>query len=87
MMIQGCRLEKTCGACPEQYDVWLNDDCIGYLRLRHGFFYADYVFRGANKTVYQAYPRGDGIFEYDEREKYLRKAVKKLKKEHYDGTV
>jgi len=29
-------LNKTCGACPEQYDVFLEGENVGYMRLRHG---------------------------------------------------
>lgn len=52
-------LHKTCSACPEQYDVFLETDFnkafdektnkwnpsseVGYLRLRHGTFRADYI--------------------------------------------
>lgn len=64
------RLVKTCGACPEQYDVFLGDDQIGYLRLRHGTFRADY--RGG--TVYVGHPDGDGIFTDSERHEYLNAA-------------
>ena len=35
------RLEMTCFACPEQYDVYLEDEKVGYLRLRHGHFRCD----------------------------------------------
>jgi hypothetical protein len=70
-------LIQTCSGCPEQYDVYLNKECVGYLRLRHGSFTAN-VF--APKTactweeVYSASPAGDGIFEPDERERYLNEA-------------
>lgn len=34
------RFEQTCFACPEQYDAYDKyDNLVGYLRLRHGFFY------------------------------------------------
>jgi hypothetical protein len=29
-------LRQTCEACPEQYDAYLGDNRIGYLRLRYG---------------------------------------------------
>ena len=32
------KLEMTCQACPEQYDVIYNRHPIGYLRYRHGSF-------------------------------------------------
>ena len=76
MEIKGLQVIQTCGACPEQYDVFDGENEIGYLRLRHGYFRADY--RG--HTVYEASPDGDGAFESDERDKYLKKAVKAIKK-------
>jgi hypothetical protein len=80
--ILGCRLKQTCGACPEQYDVFLEGQQIGYLRLRHGHFrvyYPDYM---SDEIVYQASPDGDGVFEYNERSFYLTNAVEALLKRH-----
>lgn len=79
--VGGCFLIKTCSACPEQYDVYKGKMRIGYLRLRHGFFRADYPDCGG-ETVYEAEPKGDGIFEDDERDKYLNEAVEALLKTH-----
>lgn len=70
-------LVKTCGACPEQYDAFLGEKQIGYLRLRHGYFYAAYP-DASGKEVYEAYPRGDGCFEDEERDFYLRHAIQAL---------
>ena len=36
MVINGLIVIQTCGACPEQYDVFLGDKQIGYVRLRGG---------------------------------------------------
>lgn len=74
--ILGCTLRGG-GACPEQYDVYKGDTQIGYLRLRHGHFRADYGDCGG-ETVYEASPNGDGCFDCDEREGYLTKAVDAL---------
>lgn len=54
---------------------------FGYLRLRHGRFSAYYRDVGGD-CVYTAYPKGDGIFENDEREFYLENAVTLLIKYH-----
>ena len=64
-------LVLTCHACPEQYDVFLHGEEVGYLRLRHGHFRAEC----RNSVVYEASTRGDGIFEDDERDHHLRMAV------------
>lgn len=80
------RLVQTCWACPEQYDAYLGNKLVGYLRLRHGFFSVraitgpDDTDPVSGDTVYTAAPRGDGIFESDERKKYLRKAKKRIYK-------
>ncbi len=70
-------LVETCGACPEQYDAYFKGENVGYLRLRHGFFRAEYK----GKTVYSANPVGDGIFEPEERDKYLANARRAIYEE------
>jgi len=67
------KLVQTCEACPEQYEAFLNEKQVGYLRLRHGEFKVDYPDCGG-ETIYEATPKGDGIFEEDEREYYLEQA-------------
>lgn len=80
-VIAGYRLIQTCGACPEQYDVF--DDTtglqVGYLRLRHGEFRADSP-RVGGVTVYHANTNGDGEFDAGERLPQLKKAVKAIKR-------
>jgi hypothetical protein len=71
--ISGCRLVGG-GECPEQYDVFLGKERIGYLRLRFGSFTAKYPDSGGD-FVYQASPAGSGVFCDDERERYLTRAV------------
>jgi hypothetical protein len=79
MNIGPFKLIETCGACPEQYDVFKGKQQVGYLRLRHGYFRVD-VPNCGGETVYEAHPRGDGMFEPDERDFYLYKAVKAIEK-------
>lgn len=77
--IDGFRLVNTCGACPEQYDVFRGADRVGYLRLRHGFFSADYPDVWGD-PVYESQTVGDGIFHSaQERETHLRYAVEAIK--------
>ncbi len=83
--ILGCKLHLTCNACPEQYDVTLNGEQIGYLRLRHGGFTAAYPDVGG-KVVYGASPMGDGIFEDQERLYHLTLAVAALLAQHNGAT-
>jgi len=76
--IDGVKLELTCGACPEQYDAYIGDEQVGYLRLRHGFFTVECPDCGGER-VYEAEPNGDGLFDDIEREFYLREAVSAVK--------
>lgn len=75
MNTYGYTLEQTCAACPEQYDCFdKNHNLVGYLRLRHGYFYAKYP-DVSGKLVYEANTKGDGIFEEGERDYYLNQAI------------
>lgn len=75
----GLRLDMTCMACPEQYDVFKDDkpEQVAYYRLRHGGFTVDYPNVGAEQ-IYGAYTNGDGCFEPDERLKFMTIAMRKL---------
>lgn len=79
------RLVQTCGACPEQYDAFHSEtgDKIGYLRLRHGYFRAEYK----GTIVYDAEPRGDGCFDSDERDYYLEKACSAIRRAHLEKEI
>jgi hypothetical protein len=74
--LKGCKLTQTSVICPEAYDVEFNGKYIGHLHLRHGTFTAQF----GNHCLYTGFPKGDGIFETDERKKFLKKGVKALKK-------
>jgi hypothetical protein len=79
MNIGDFRLVQTCTACPEQYDVYCDEEVVGYLRLRHGGFTAR-LFGPGGPLVYQAEPIGDGVFESNERDHYLRQAVNAIQR-------
>lgn len=64
----------TCAVCPEQYDVFKLGAKVGYLRLRHGEFRADAPVCGG-ETVYESNPKGDGMFDDDERIPEITKAL------------
>lgn len=71
MKIQGLEFEKTCTACPEQYDVFLEGEQVGYVRLRWGHLTVDCPDVNGVQ-VYSACPVGHGEFEdNEEREHYL----------------
>jgi hypothetical protein len=64
-------LEQSCGGCPEAYNAEYRGEYLGYLRLRWGNFTVD---NKSGVTIFSASPKGDGIFEYGEREFYLTQA-------------
>jgi hypothetical protein len=73
------QLVLTCGACPEQYDVFYNGEQIAYFRLRHGIFTVDVPDCGGDtiltiNSVNGKY--GGGKFDDVEREHYLLEALK-----------
>lgn len=73
--INGFGFQQTCVACPEQYDVFdVAGNLVAYFRLRHGNFRVECPDVGGDQ-VYCSSPKGDGVFEPDERERYLREAI------------
>ena len=67
----------TCEACPEQYDVMLKGVEVGYLRLRHGIFYAQCPSVGG-ETVYEVmFEDGgsDGVFDEADRAIHIPSAL------------
>lgn len=59
MIIKGLNFVQTCGACPEQYDVYDNDhNIVGYVRLRWGGLSCEYPDVGGEE-IYSA-NIGDG---------------------------
>lgn len=73
--LDSIRLECTCRACPEQYNAYKDDEYVGYLRLRHGFFYTD---DKDGNTIYEANTIGDGIFDSEERDLHLNNAKRAI---------
>jgi hypothetical protein len=72
------RFEKTCEACPEQYDVFDGDKMVAYLRLRFGHFYAQCPFGG--EVVYEATigdGQWDGCFDDEDQRRYHLKRAEK----------
>lgn len=87
MYINGLRFEQTCSACPEQYNVFINEDvAIGYVRLQWGYLRADYIHEKYDITVYSSVI-GDGYMDgmftsEEERQHHLNKISKALIKKH-----
>ena len=68
------KLYETYGACPEAYDVHLDGHSVATMRLRHGYFHVDVGL----ETVFDAHPRGDGLFDHDERAHYIHRALRAI---------
>ena len=71
MNIKGLEFICTCGACPEQYDVFKDGKQVAYVRLRWGHLFCEYpdVF---GECIYD-YSFGDaflGHFPDEEERKY-----------------
>lgn len=80
MNIDGLTLERTCYACPEQYDVRNAEGyLVGYMRLRHGFFTVECPDIMGTK-VYKALPEGDGVFQEHEQLYFLTLGVRAINK-------
>lgn len=89
MNIKGLEFDKTCSACPEQYDVYDEyHNIIGYVRLRWGGIICEYpnVF---GEVIYTASVSKDGwagMFDSEEQRIHhlsaiADKIIEKIKKE------
>ena len=72
--IEGLELILTCTSHPEQYDVYDSSGQVAYFRLRNGRFRA-HVPDARGAIVYTDLTRGDGLFDKNERQFHLEKAV------------
>ena len=60
MRIKGLDFKCTCSACPEQYDVFdNNENIVGYVRLRWGGLTCEYPDVGG-ECIYNVSIGGDG---------------------------
>ena len=75
----GLRLELTCEACPEQYEVFDGEKQVAYLRLRHGY-YSVTVPDVMGEDILNGEPVGEGMFEPEERFNYMAKTLRLIQK-------
>lgn len=73
-------LRQTCSASPEQYDMYVEDENIGYFRTRHGYFTVEYLLNGTQ--VFASGIKGDGGFDSDERDFFLKEGIKAVLAAH-----
>ena len=78
--ILGLDFEQTCGACPEQYDVFDSEgQTVGYVRLRWGNLTCEYPDSGGKLIYSHGFSHGLGMFKNDtERDNYLRLIATKI---------
>lgn len=69
------KLICTCEACPEQYDVMLGDVEVGYLRLRHGLFFAQCPTVGGDIVYKVVLENSDGCFTDEDKAIHLPAAL------------
>lgn len=76
------RCVMTCPVCPEQYNVYIDEHLVGYMRLRHGYFQARFP-DGLGECVYETSKVfGDGVFyNKEERMRELKRAIKYINRE------
>lgn len=71
----------TCGACPEQYDVYFDDEQVAYVRLRWGALRCDYPCCGG-EVIFTAdlndYPMQGEFASYEQRDFYLEKIAQSI---------
>lgn len=82
-IINGCRFVCTCSMCPEQYDVFFNDQYVAYVRKRHGHLAAHPVIDHEIQWDEEFYSEDsgdpyDGVIE--NREDTLKNIAREIKK-------
>lgn len=79
--IKGFEFRMTCMACPEQYDVFLGEELVGYVRLRWGCIRAE--FPDVWRELVYVHEFNDpfmGCFDNEkQRMKHLKRIAKRLK--------
>ena len=74
------RLEQTCTACPEQYDVFYRGRQVGYIRLRWGYLSVRYPDHAGEEIYSYIFPdTWKGSFDSErERTFFLNKAKRAI---------
>lgn len=77
---EGVDLVQTCRACPEQYDMLLYGERVGYFRLRHSYYTVEVPGPSLNpedRVLEEDYCPGEdaGIFDPEHRESALLRGI------------
>ena len=78
---------QTCYACPEQYDVYIKKEQVGYIRLRHGRLSARYPDVAGDEVYSHSYDdKWQGCFDFPEdRMKHLKNIGSILEIKHKEN--
>jgi hypothetical protein len=83
---------ETCLACPEQYDVYLEDKLVGYVRLRWGGLSCDYPDVGGDQVYTYSWYGKESLDGYlgqfpddDQRDYHLEQIAKALYNRIYES--
>lgn len=78
-------LRCTCGASPEQYDAFLDDKQVGYIRLRWGFLSVRYPDNEGEAVLTFQFDDGwKGGFDSEESEYWLQQCKMAIATRIYD---
>lgn len=85
MIINNLYFVMTCGACPEQYDVYSDESMteqVGYIRLRHGNLFAESPDCLTNVVFHHCFDDLRGSFYSDDVERmfWLKKCAENIQK-------
>ena len=81
--VLGFQLVLTCSACPEQYDVFLGERQVGYIRFRWGSLEVDFLRCGGRALIDERLLRhspDSGQLRHDDRSEVLQRACAAIAK-------
>lgn len=82
--IGGLRFETTCHTCPEQYDVYLGDTQVGYVRMRYEYLTVEYGECALLSPCIDSYyfAKAYGNIPVNKRMRVLRQIARTLRRVH-----
>ena len=74
LSVHGLRMERTCSAAPEQYEIFRGTEAAGYIRVRWSRFTVDYPSAG-DEALFDGNVDGFAAFTDSERDSCLSMAI------------
>lgn len=78
--LRGLRFVEIGPESPEQYDVYLGDEQVGYVRYRSGYLSADYTDAGMEEVFGRALKHQTGQMTDQERGRWLPVIARRLQR-------